>query len=106
MATAAGLSELYALLPALECKGLCAESCGSIACSEAELEALGGKLGTDAQGYCSMLSEGRCTVYERRPMICRLWGIDETMPCPFGCVPEGGHISESEAMLYLRATGL
>ena len=57
----------------------------------------------DEHGYCSFLRDGRCTVYAVRPMICRLWGIDETMPCPYGCVPEGGHISELQAIQFLRA---
>lgn len=31
---------------------------------------------------------GRCSVYEHRPMICRLWGLVEDMPCHYGCKPE------------------
>ncbi len=37
---------------------------------------------------CTWLHEGRCSVYEVRPLICRLWGATEAMPCPFGCEPD------------------
>jgi Fe-S-cluster containining protein len=47
---------------------------------------------------CSMLDEhGRCTVYDIRPMICRLYGTMETMPCPHGCLPVGGLLGERRA---------
>ncbi len=95
---------LYSLLPELECKGLCSESCRHIACSKTEYERLG-SLTMDAEGYCSFLKDGRCSVYENRPMICRLWGIDETMQCPHGCIPEGGHIPERRAAWLLAAGG-
>jgi len=36
---------------------------------------------------CPLLSDGRCTVYEIRPTICRLWGMVDAMPCVFGCQP-------------------
>jgi hypothetical protein len=31
---------------------------------------------------------GRCSIYEDRPTICRLWGVVESMPCPWGCRPD------------------
>ena len=37
---------------------------------------------------CPMLDNGRCSVYDIRPMICRLWGIVETMLCHHGCKPD------------------
>jgi Fe-S-cluster containining protein len=38
---------------------------------------------------CSLLVDERCTHYEIRPSICRLWGlVKDTLECPFGCVPE------------------
>jgi hypothetical protein len=32
--------------------------------------------------------------------MCRLWGIEEGMRCPYGCVPEGGWLSEAEAAWF------
>jgi len=40
-------------------------------------------------------------------MICRLWGLVASMPCPYGCRPEGGLLPDSEgARLLLEAEGI
>ena len=49
-----------------------------------------------------LTADRRCAVYEVRPMICRLWGLVERMPCPFGCRPEGGLLSDEEGARLLR----
>src|SRR2546429_6087610 len=54
--------------------------------------------------FRSMLRNGRCTVYEVRPMICRLWGMVEGMQCPHGCVPEGGHLTEDRKSTRLNSS--
>lgn len=103
------LDEIYARIPAIECKGLCAKSCGPIMCGRSEAERLPGehrrlrspsglpvaeiphaekRRGGELQLRCVHLRNGRCTVYERRPAICRVWGVAASMPCPWGCVPE------------------
>ena len=103
---------LYEQLPTIECKGLCANSCGPIDMTDAErgrLTDLGVTIPVftqaDAQAWargerldCPALvgkgkhpltgdRTGRCSVYEDRPLICRLWGLTESMPCPHGCRP-------------------
>jgi Fe-S-cluster containining protein len=39
---------------------------------------------------CPMLKDGRCSVYDIRPAICRLFGAaaDKMLECPKGCRPE------------------
>lgn len=38
---------------------------------------------------CGLLDDrGKCSVYDIRPMICRLFGLSLAIQCPFGCVPE------------------
>lgn len=37
---------------------------------------------------CPMLDDGKCRVYDIRPMICRLWGAVDDLQCPHGCRPE------------------
>lgn len=83
------LEALYSRVPKIACKGLCIGSCGPIGYSEAERARLG-HIGHDPiHMLCHKLDGmGRCTIYNRRPLICRLWGVAEEMPCPFGCVPE------------------
>ncbi len=83
------LHQIYARVPHIACKGLCAESCGPIQMSKLEHEILGEP---PAAMTCTLLVAGRCSRYEDRPLICRLWGVVPEMPCQFGCQPEGGPI--------------
>lgn len=85
-------ARLYARVPDVKCKGLCADACGPIAASAHEvrrLEAAAGKLlEYDADLRCSMLTDdNRCGAYDARPLICRLWGAVRNLPCPHGCTP-------------------
>jgi hypothetical protein len=100
------LEELYAKLPKIDCQGYCHHSCGPLAMSLREQqrieEAAGERPECPPGGYCSMLTDDkRCSVYEIRPMVCRLWGLVEQMPCRFGCVPEGGLMSDEEGRQWL-----
>lgn len=82
---------LWAQVPSVNCRGLCTESCGPIGMSRAEeaiLARRGVTVGFDPETLtCDQLKFGRCSVYEDRPMVCRLWGAIPDMPCPFGCEP-------------------
>lgn len=95
------LDALYASLPKMECRGFCHDSCGPIDMSvreRARIEERAGAI-TCANQTCSMLTaERRCAVYELRPMVCRLWGLSKRMSCPYGCEPEGGFLSDREAI--------
>lgn len=100
----AELEQLYAELPALDCQGRCAESCGPIAMSALErqrIEARGVKLMPLAMTCPALTQLGRCSVYEVRPLICRLWGLVEQMACPWGCRPEGGFLDDATARRLL-----
>lgn len=109
------LDDVYRQIPPFECKGECIESCGPISMTRAEREKLLGR-GVDippmADGlaalergedyYCPALVDGRCSVYEDRPTICRLWGATESMPCPQGCTPADA-LSRAESHRLLRS---
>lgn len=98
------LDEVYALIPGIACKGHCAPSCGvAIPAELGEARRLGvphstvldersggviAILDSDRKGRCVALRNGRCTRYDVRPTICRLWGVAEGMPCTWGCEPE------------------
>jgi len=107
------LQQLYDQLPALSCLGLCEASCGehidASAAERARLLAAGVDLDTPtADGSCPALSRtfgaGRCSVHSIRPTICRLWGATETMPCPHGCLPEGGRVDDATAMRWMMTS--
>jgi Putative zinc- or iron-chelating domain len=99
----AELQALYDQVPDIpECDGRCQISCGPLDMSTRErqrIRAAGVRItpGHEALAragtfWCEALRDGRCSVYELRPMVCRLWGATEDMPCPYGCVPAGGHL--------------
>lgn len=83
---------VYARVPDINCKGLCTECCGLIDMSNAEkllIEDVAGHLpGVDEHLTCTMLVDGRCSIYADRPLICRLWGAERSLPCPHGCKPK------------------
>lgn len=106
----AELEDLYAELPPLECRGKCQESCGPIDMSDTERRRIR-EAGVDIPPLldrarrgeltrsCPALSPiGTCSVYELRPLVCRLWGLVEAMACPYGCRPEGGWLDDTTGM--------
>lgn len=101
----AALAEIYAQIPDVGCKGLCADACGPIDGHPREFQriheetgqriphgqALLASLADHGVYVCPALDEDkRCTVYEHRPYVCRLWGASEALRCPYGCRPVDG----------------
>lgn len=98
------LDRLYATMPGIECKGLCWGSCGPIGMSKAEHDRLVQINDTPRQDLtCPLLTASKqCSAYEARPVLCRLFGVAEEMPCPFGCKPERV-VQRTEGYGYLEA---
>jgi Fe-S-cluster containining protein len=87
------LEAIYAQLPKIECKGLCHHECTYIALTELEAERIEDKVKRlpvfGSLDRCELLDkENRCEAYDVRPLICRLYGLEESMVCPHGCQPE------------------
>lgn len=112
------LDDLYAQLPALECKGLCYDSCTAIDASELERERLAERgielpERTSHARLLTLIASGQtprcpalgplnnCTVYDVRPFTCRAFGMVRDrqtdgglthrgpMMCDHGCIPDG-----------------
>lgn len=111
------LADIYARIPDVHCKGLCQESCGPIAMSNDEDRRLRARgvtippmadavesIERGADYWCPALKDGRCSVYDDRPTICRLWGATTSMPCPHGCTPENA-LSQEEGYELLVLAG-
>lgn len=105
---------IYAGVPGINCKGLCHASCGPIAASDREIDHFEKTTGKSFPDALKVLSStemrcphlnvlNRCNVYQNRPLICRLWGIAEEMPCIFGCAPERV-LSRKEAYFLMDQT--
>jgi Fe-S-cluster containining protein len=104
----AQLASLYARIPRIpDCDGRCWTSCGPVEMSDRErqrIRAAGTRITPYTQAmanagsfWCDALTgEKRCAVYDLRPILCRLWGAVEGMPCVYGCVPEGGYLTDAE----------
>ena len=103
------LAEIYAQIPDVECKKMCADFCGPIGMSEPEVKKIRERVGARPLGIqevddgvflfnpklsdgclaCPLLTkEKQCSVYSDRPAICRLWGTVKKMRCPHGCAPK------------------
>lgn len=86
------IEAIYARLPELDCQKKCAVSCGPIMMSKAEEDRIADHVGYRPQflqSPCPLLNAfGRCSAYEVRPAICRLWGVVESLRCPYGCEPK------------------
>jgi Fe-S-cluster containining protein len=104
----AELDALYAELPEIECRGQCFDSCGAISMTRPERRRIAERGidiaptgNVDGGLSCNALTVlKRCSVYAIRPMICRLWGLTRVITS-YGCVPEGGWLTEAQAYEYL-----
>lgn len=102
------LQEIYAAIPKIECKKLCAAYCGPVPFTPEErkrmIRVFGSmpKLsdGLSCGALCSI--SGTCNAYEARPFICRLWGVVPRLECPHGCKPER-YLSTSEERKLMQA---
>jgi hypothetical protein len=111
------LDALYASLPRMECQRKCGSACGRVPLSPLEKDRIRASgvrwvdgrvitlsLGQKAATTCSALDQDKmqCRAYKARPMVCRLWGMAEEMACPWGCVPEGGHLDTIEVLRLMN----
>lgn len=106
-----GLQALYDLLPNGDCDGCdgCGGKCaGDVPMTWDEFERIRAIFAGTSPGSrpsvgpfdppCRFRDGGadRCTVYPARPLVCRLFGLVEWLPCPLGRwgtrVPEGPEI--------------
>lgn len=108
------LERIYRAVPTVNCRGLCAESCGPIDMAPAEraritdlgvtipepVDALDA-IAAGGSPDCPALTDSRCSVYVDRPLICRLWGAVESMPCPHGCEVTPGLLMDAGAHTLL-----
>lgn len=108
---APGYAELYVGLPDIACRRLCHPACGPIVVPAEEWDRMEAATGGTPRGEalpCPHLDEvaGLCRAHELRPLICRLWGVVETMRCPWGCEPERWLSAAQAAELLDRALRL
>ncbi|MFJ4383154.1 YkgJ family cysteine cluster protein [Pseudomonas sp. NPDC089408] len=84
---------LRELIPSFECVPGCHDCCGPVTTSAEEMARLPRKTQAEQDAAlerldCVHLGPNGCTVYEERPMICRLFGTTPQLACPRGRGPE------------------
>jgi uncharacterized protein len=79
--------QLYDRIPKFECKKNCTDCCGPVPFSKWEWSRVKDKRkGTGLT--CPYAVNGRCEIYDKRPLICRLFGTVEDLRCPHGQRPK------------------
>jgi hypothetical protein len=96
------LDGAYAQIPRVDCRGRCQQECTNVDVGPAEAARLrqgGHRVPRRWQAPCPLLGDdGRCEAYELRPVVCRLWGACQALPCPHGCVVHGGPLDDADAL--------
>jgi len=112
MSAASKMAELYRAIPSFDCKPGCSDCCGPVPMAKPEWQAI--KLAKRASGQdcltCAYLVDGKCSVYQDRPFLCRLFGAttDAKIACPHGCGPSKPLTAQQASILnsrYMRLMG-
>lgn len=87
------IDHLRRQIPGFACVPGCHDCCGPVTASSEELARLPVKSIAEhdaalAEYNCVHLGPQGCTVYDQRPLICRLFGTTPRLPCPRGQGPE------------------
>jgi Fe-S-cluster containining protein len=85
------LEELRRMIPSFSCLPGCHRCCGPVPFSKIEREAIEHKKRGSTEGLaCAYECEEGCSIYEDRPIICRLFGVisDPLMQCSYGFMSE------------------
>lgn len=103
------IDEIYKVIPEGFCKGLCYQSCGPIAYSEEEAsrmlsEGITPPVADPKTLVCDKLKDKRCTIYQSRPYVCRVYGCTTFLMCHFGCKPSRV-IDLKESRKHMEALG-
>ena len=107
------LQAIYDQIPVLpDCDGRCWTTCGPIHMSSRERRRIrdtGTRIPPWEQAMqqpgfmCPALgADHRCQVYPLRPVLCRLWGAVESLPCVYGCQPDPCPLADADAMRLLN----
>ena len=86
------ISALRRQIPSFVCVPGCHDCCGPVTTSPEEMSRLPRKTAAEQDAAmdelnCVHLGPNGCTVYDERPLICRLFGTTKALPCPNGRRP-------------------
>ena len=84
------LDDLYRGIPAFGCRPGCTDCCGPVPFSAQEWARINPEERRKAKSLtCPYAGKRGCAIYERSPMVCRLFGASEDarLRCRHGCGP-------------------
>lgn len=83
------IHQQYERIPAFSCIPGCTDCCGPVPFTEAEWNQLAEHPPLTTH-TCQFKGETGCTIYDRRPLLCRLFGAVDTtrLRCPHGKRPD------------------
>ena len=121
----ATLEWIYDHLPPISCKKLCHDNCSIVPVSKVEAAQISRVTGRaidepvamsgfvqlpvvkSKNAHCGFLDKRRtCSIHSFRPLLCRLYGIDQKMKCPHGCVPKQFIEENKGTELFMRIDAL
>ena len=114
------LLEIYRKVPEIECTGACINECSVIPMTKLEAGRIrkasirpvtfetspSGKYVTMIPKLglvCPMLVGTKCSIYDVRPLVCRIFGVTESLLCPEGCKAKKT-LTRKEAVSLLKQT--
>lgn len=80
------LEKLYAQIPTFKCVPGCTACCGPVPFAKCEWDRIEDKRKSTGL-KCPYAGANGCDIYEKRPLVCRLFGTFDGLPCPNGCRP-------------------
>lgn len=83
------LKELYAQVPKFKCIKNCSKCCGAVPWASLEMDQLK-EIKVHKNLICPYCEENKCTIYEFRPFMCRIFGTvakPHPLACPYGAMP-------------------
>lgn len=118
----ARIDSILSEIPSFKCKEGCADCCGPVEMSRLEYHRCVKASGRTAEELrqqmernikrniyqCPLIDQKthRCTVYQVRPAICRIFGTTKNLPCPHGYAPDAAQmLSDEKAREILALVG-
>jgi len=99
------IDQLRRQIPDFACEPGCHDCCGPVTASSEEMARLPRRSDAHhdaalAQWNCVHLGPAGCTVYDERPLICRLFGTTASLPCPRGRGPASATAPDVEKQVH------
>ena len=84
------IRKLRRLIPEMNCLSDCHDCCGPVMFSKWELSRLKDRKDFDPNSCFYLDNKKGCSIYEERPILCRLFGASEILKlkCPHDCKPK------------------